>query len=95
MSMKRTKQSKAPSARGSASSSRTASKAKEVVKTWAQWTEGQPDSAFVTYNMKERYGKGQLLSHATFGRGAVVAAHDSLVEVIFADGQRRLGHGIA
>jgi hypothetical protein len=93
MSMKRTKQ-RTYSFRGGDESPTLASKPQEPEKTWEQWTEGQPEQAFAAYNMKARYTKGQLLQHPTFGKGAVVAVHDSHVEVLFADARRRLGHGM-
>ena len=93
MSMKRTKQ-RTYSFRGGDNASTPASKPQEPEKTWTQWTEGQPDDAFAAYNLQTRYQKGQLLMHPTFGKGAVVAVHDTHVEVVFSDAKRRLGHGI-
>lgn len=94
MSMKRTKQ-RTYNFRDGDQPLALGQKREEPEKTWAQWTEGQPEEAFAAYSLKTRYNKGQLVAHPTFGKGAVIAVHDSHVEVLFADAKRRLGHGMA
>lgn len=65
----------------------------EPEKTWEEHTAGQPDEAFVPYSMKTRFAKGALILHPKFGKGAVVAVETTLVEVLFSDGKKKLGHG--
>ena len=43
--------------------------------------------------MTERYGKGQLVLHAKFGKGIVVDVEASRVEILFQEGKKKLGHG--
>jgi hypothetical protein len=94
MSMKRTKQKSQGGARGSDDVASIFYKPPEKEKTWAEWTDGQPDEAFVAYSFKSRYAKGALLAHPKFGKGAVVAVDTSNVTVLFSDGQKKLGHGV-
>jgi hypothetical protein len=60
---------------------------------WEKAVEGQADAAFAPYALTTRYAKGQLVSHAKFGRGVVVDAEASRVEILFQDGKKKLGHG--
>lgn len=52
----------------------------------------KPDDAFQPYALSSHFGKGALVAHAKFGRGVVVAANRSTVEVLFAEGRKKLGH---
>jgi hypothetical protein len=63
-------------------------------RTWEEQIAGQPDEAFAAYDMAARYAKGALVNHATFGKGIVVHADAQRIEVLFADGRKKLGHGI-
>jgi len=46
------------------------------------------------YSMAARFKVNDLISHATFGLGAVTAERDNIkIEVLFADGARVLVHG--
>ena len=67
----------------------------EKVKTWDEWTSGQPDEAFVPYSLKTHFARGTLIAHPKFGRGAVVAVEGTTVTVLFADGRKKLGHAPA
>ena len=47
-----------------------------------------------TYAISERFAPGELLKHASFGLGVVVAERDSVkIDVHFADGPKVLLHG--
>lgn len=63
-------------------------------KSWDEYTAGQPDDAFLLYSMKSRYEKGQLVAHPKFGKGVVLGVEDTRIDVLFADGKRKLGHGL-
>ena len=92
MSMKRARAKSAGTGRstGEEESPFFASKTpKEAEKTWAEQTEGKPDSVYVMYSMVSRYTKGQLVVHTKFGKGVVVGVEPQRVEVLFEDGIRR------
>ncbi len=63
-------------------------------KSWQELVGDQPDDAFVTYDMKATFAKGALLNHATFGKGVVVHSDSQRIEVLFAEGKKKLGHGL-
>ena len=67
-------------------------KPKEAEKTWAEHLAGKGDEAFLQYAMTSRYAKGQLVSHAKFGKGVVVGVEGTRIEVLFEDGPKKLGH---
>jgi hypothetical protein len=66
----------------------------EKEKSWQEWTESQPDTAFVAYSMKARFARGALILHPKFGKGAVIAVDASRVTVLFADGPRAIAHAL-
>jgi hypothetical protein len=66
----------------------------EPEKSWEEHTEGKPDEAFAAYSMKARYERGALIAHPKFGKGVIVHAEEQRVDVLFADGKRKLGHGL-
>lgn len=48
----------------------------------------------ITYSTAERYQQGDVVQHATFGRGAVTAIKEgSKIEVLFQTGTKTLIHG--
>jgi len=48
----------------------------------------------ITYSAAEKYQQGDVVQHATFGRGAVTAIKDgSKIEVLFETGTKTLIHG--
>jgi hypothetical protein len=93
MSMKRNKQ------KGSASEQKDEADASFWAKpaapelTWDEHMEGKADDAFAPYSMAERFAKGQLVVHSKFGKGVVVDAEASRIEILFQDGKKKLGHG--
>jgi hypothetical protein len=55
---------------------------------------GRTAAAARPYSMAARFKVNDLISHATFGLGAVTAERDNIkIEVLFADGARVLVHG--
>jgi len=93
MSMKRTKPRSAGGGRDKDQETDFWAKPKAPEKTWDEEMEGKGDDAFAAYVLHERYVKGQLVVHAKFGKGVVVDADASRVEILFQDGKRKLGHG--
>jgi len=95
--MKRTRQRTfSPGRRGADQSSVSGGKnANEPEKSWEEFTDGQPDDAFVPYSMKATFDKGALVAHAKFGKGIVLAVEEQRIDVLFAEGKKKLGHGLA
>ena len=93
MSIKRSRQrSSGSSRRDDAAPTTSSSKPQAKEKSWSELVEGRPDEAFVPYSLDSHYAVGALIQHSKFGRGAVVADAGSFVVVVFADGQKKLGH---
>ncbi len=92
MSMKRTKQRSSGSSRSEEEVDVWAKPA-EPEPTWAE-VEGKPASAFVGFALSSRYAKGDLISHPKFGKGLVLAAEPTRIEVLFQDGKKKLGHAV-
>jgi hypothetical protein len=63
-------------------------------KSWEEQVAGQADEAFAAYDMTAKYVSGAFINHAAFGKGVVLTADAQRIEVLFADGKRKLGHGI-
>lgn len=93
MSMKRTKQRGSGGGREKELDASFWGKPKEAEKSWEEHMEGKPDDAFVPYALSERYAKGQLVLHSKFGKGVVVDAESTRVEILFQEGRKKLGHG--
>ncbi len=62
--------------------------------TWAD-VESKPESEFVPFAMSSRYAKGDLILHPKFGRGLVIGAEPTRIEVLFQEGKKKLGHAVA
>lgn len=95
MSMKRTKQRGAGAGRDKDNEIDFWAKPTAPEKTWDEQVDGKPDDAFTPYALSERYAKGQLVLHTKFGKGVVVDADASRVEILFQEGKKKLGHGQA
>ena len=95
MSIKRSKQRTYGSGRDRGDDDDYFAKPKEPDKTWEEHMEGKTDADFVNYAMSSRFTKGQLLTHPKFGRGIVVAVDATNVQIMFQDGTKKLGHGVA
>jgi hypothetical protein len=95
MSMKRSKGRGAGGGREKETDLNFWAKPTEPEKTWEEQVEGKPEDAFVPYTLTERYAKGQLVLHAKFGKGIVVDADQTRVEILFQEGKKKLGHGQA
>lgn len=95
MSMKRSKSS---SGRGSSTddggaTGASSKRAAAPEKSWDEFVGGKPDQAFQPYSLKLRYAVGDLILHPKFGKGAVLTADDTQIEVIVAEGKKKLAHG--
>ena len=55
----------------------------------------KPDTAFVDYVPARTFARGDLVSHAKFGRGCVVATEAGRVEILFTEGVKKLAHGVS
>jgi hypothetical protein len=64
------------------------------VGTWERLLEGKTDADFVPYAPSGRYAKGQFVAHARFGKGVVVEATATNVQIQFRDAVKKLGHGL-
>lgn len=64
----------------------------EPEKTWEEQVTGHPDDAFAPYSMQATLARGALVNHPKFGKGVVVAVEAQRVDILFADGKRKLGH---
>jgi hypothetical protein len=92
MSMKRAK-AKSFSGRDTGTDDSTYYKKKTAPElTYEQHMEGKADGEFAAFSMATTYAKGALINHAKFGKGVIVAVEGSRVEVLFADGMKKLGH---
>ncbi len=70
-------------------------KPKEPERTWEEHITGKDDGDFHKYAMSDRYAKGALISHPKFGKGIVVGTEATNVMILFQDGPKKLGHGVA
>lgn len=66
----------------------------ESERTWEDYVGGKPDDAFVPYDMKAKFARGALISHAKFGKGIVLGVEENRMDVLFAEGKKKLGHGL-
>jgi hypothetical protein len=61
--------------------------------TWAD-VASKPDESFTPFALSSRYAKGDLISHPKFGKGLVLDAEATRIEVLFQDGKKKLGHAV-
>ena len=61
--------------------------------TWAD-VESKPDESFSPFALSSRYAKGDLIAHPKFGKGLVLDAEPTRIEVLFQDGKKKLGHAV-
>ncbi|MBI4954815.1 MAG: hypothetical protein HY908_22530 [Myxococcales bacterium] len=62
---------------------------------WERAIAGRSPNEFRAYRMTESYGEGELVHHGKFGDGVVSEVVDGgKVEILFAEGPRRLAHGL-
>ena len=62
-------------------------------KTWEEQVADKPDDTFAPYSMAEKFALGQYVLHSKFGKGVVVDADATRVEILFQEGIKKLGHG--
>ncbi len=89
MSIKRTKQRSYGSGQDS---DHDYSKPAEPEHKWEEIAD-KPDEVFTPYAMTSRFAKGALIAHSKFGKGLVVVADPTNIQVVFKDGTKKLGHG--
>ena len=94
MSIKRTKQRTYSPRQRDDELGTTPGRPAEPDKSWDELVAGQPDDALLPFSLKTRYAKGALLQHPTFGKGVVLSAGPSIIEVLFKEGKKKLGHGM-
>lgn len=92
MSMKRAKQRTSGSTRDKGGDFDPWAKPKAPEKTWEEQVDGKADGDFKPYALTERFGKGQLVVHPKFGRGVIVDADATRIEILFQEGKKKLGH---
>jgi hypothetical protein len=95
MSIKRSKQRSYGSGRDKGDEDDYFAKPKDPELTWEQHMEGKNDGDFVPYAMSSRFTKGQLVTHTKFGKGVVVSVDATNVQILFQEGTKKLGHGVA
>ena len=66
-------------------------KPKEPSQKWEDIAD-KPDSAFTPYSLTSRFAKGALIAHSKFGKGFVLSADATSIQVVFKDGPKKLGH---
>src|SRR5215469_6229892 len=84
MSMKRSKQRTSGSGRNSGEEVDAWAKPPEPEPTWAE-VESKPEQSFVPFALSARYAKGDLILHPKFGKGLVLGAEATRIEVLFQD----------
>lgn len=93
MSMKRSKARSSGGGRDTGTDDDTYfKKTKAPELTYEQHMEGKTDDLFAPFSMTATYAKGALISHPKFGKGVVVGVEGLRVEVLFADGMKKLSH---
>ena len=60
---------------------------------WAD-VDSKPDESFTPFALSSRYAKGDLIKHPKFGKGLVLDAEATRIEVLFQDGKKKLGHSV-
>lgn len=93
MSMKRTKQRS--SGKDKDNEFDPWAKKPEPEKTYEEHMEGKADDAFKPWALATKFAKGDLLTHPKFGKGVVVDVEATRIEILFADGKKKLGHAQA
>lgn len=94
MSMKRTKKatgSKGSQAEGSLGFNPPTAELPKLEEMLAD----KPDSAFVDYAPSRTFTRGDAVNHTKFGRGCVIAVDTSRAEILFAEGLKKLAHGVS
>jgi hypothetical protein len=94
MSIKRTRQRTYSPRQRDGDPGLTSAKPAEPEKSWDDLVAGQADDVFQPFSMKTRYAKGAFLDHPTFGKGIVLNAGPTVIEVLFKDSKKKLAHGM-
>jgi hypothetical protein len=84
----------ATAARARPASKRASAEVKTRPSEYETLLRGRTAAAARPYSMAARFKVNELITHATFGLGAVTAERDNIkIEVLFPDGARVLVHG--
>ncbi len=59
---------------------------------WIELMGDKPDESLAPYSPKSSYKRMDMFLHSKFGKGVVMVVQGSHVEVLFADGTKKLGH---
>jgi hypothetical protein len=95
MSMKRTRaKTYGSSRRGEDGTISFGKSAQAAEKSWDDYVSGQGDEAFLPYSMKSKFEQGALINHPKFGKGVVLGVEEQRMDVLFAEGKKKLGHGL-
>jgi hypothetical protein len=97
MSMKRSKQRSSGSSRlsgGGDDETHPWAKPTGPEPTWSD-VESKPDESCVAFTLSARYAKGDFIMHPKFGKGLVLSAEPTRIEVLFKDGKKKLGHAVS
>ena len=71
----------------------TARSAKAAANRYQSLLKAKDGTSITTYSVRNRYEQGDVMEHATFGRGAVTAVKDGTkIEVLFETGPKTLVH---
>ena len=93
MSMKRSKVRTSGTSRDTGTDDATYFKKTKVPDlSYEQHMEGKSDDLFAPFSVNATYAKGALITHPKFGKGVIVAVEGLRVEVLFADGMKKLSH---
>lgn len=90
----KTSSTRAPRATGTKKAQSEAAEAKELKELRRRWDEEigkHADTPSRAYNVRESFGKDEVIEHKTFGLGFVVEElHDKRIKVLFKDAERTL-----
>ena len=61
-------------------------------KSWDDHMAGKPEDAFIPYSLKSHFTQGALIVHSKFGKGVVLRVEGPHIDVLFAEGKKKLSH---
>jgi hypothetical protein len=94
MSMKRTKKATG-GARSQSEGSLGFNPPTGDVPPWDQVVQDKPEESFIPYTLARTFVRNDLVLHKTFGKGLVLAIDGARIEVLFAEGVKKLAHATA
>ncbi|MBI5514718.1 MAG: hypothetical protein HY909_13160 [Deltaproteobacteria bacterium] len=90
--MKRTKKASGSSRGGSSEGSLGFNPPTSNVPEWEKVVNEKPEESFIPYTLARGFVRNDLLLHKTFGKGVVLATDGARIEVLFAEGVKKLAH---